>query len=288
VLRGLLKFKTVGVLQITSSLFWSATTVTGIQLYGFDGAVICLLLYYSFYTLISIAAIWKHRLFFKINFCKEKIKRNIPVLQSMILPVFVMSFIEAPVLWVSQLMLAHYESAEAVGGMTVIMQIRNFSILIPTYFFNTFVAFAGDMNAKKQYTSYFNKFGRLMRLFALYGVIVAVTFSVFGELILSLYGKAYMHDNISLFLSNIGILPLIFLGLLRIDLIIQEHQKQLLYISIGWNCVWLLLFFITLKMGMTPLYAFFASQLIGITLQYTLYYAVYRKDKRRLCTTKSV
>lgn len=282
VLRGLLKFKTIGILQIASSLFFLIATIIGIQLNGFDGAVSCMLMYYSFYTLISLYAIWKICPNVRMHVDKSRFKDNLPVLSSMILPVFIMSFIEAPVLWGSQLMLAHYGSTETVGGMTVILQIRNFAILIPSYFFSTFVAFAGEMNAKKEYTSYFNKFNKLIRLFVTYGMIVAIIISLASGCILSLYGKAYVSDSTGLFLSNIGIPLLILVGLLKIDLIIQEHQKQLLYISIGWNIVWLSLFLIALECGIMPLHAFFATQLIGILLMLLLYWIIYNNDKTRL------
>lgn len=284
ILRGMMRFKLVGILQIVSSLFFLFTTIIGIQLYGFDGAVFCLLAYYTFYTLISLYALEKARGKFKIHSEKSRFKKNMPILRSMILPVFIMSFIEAPILWISQLMLAHYGTTETIGSMTVIMQIRNFTILIPSYFFNTFVAFAGEMNAKKEYASYFNKFRKLIQSFIIYGVFAAIIISVTGNLILSLYGKSYISDDIGLFISNIGIPLLILIGLLKIHMVIQEHQKTLLYISITWNTLWLLLFYIALENGMSPLYAFFATQLVGITLQYVLYQMTYNKDKMRLAS----
>lgn len=134
ILKGLMEFKTVGMLQIISSLFFLVSTIVGIHLNGLNGAIVSMLLYYSFYTLISLYTIWKTKPDIQLHFEKSKFKENLPVLSSMIIPVFVMSFIEAPVLWISQLMLAHYSSTEAVSSMSIILQIKNFTILIPSYF----------------------------------------------------------------------------------------------------------------------------------------------------------
>ena len=282
ILKGLMEFKTVGVLQIISSLFFLVSTIVGIHLNGLNGAIVSMLLYYSFYTLISLYTIWKTKPDIQLHFEKSKFKENLPVLSSMIIPVFVMSFIEAPVLWISQLMLAHYSSTEALSSMTIILQIKNFTILIPSYFFSTFMAFAGKMSVKKEYPSYFNKFSRLIRLFAIYGVSVAIIISMMGNLILSLYGKSYVSDNTGLILSKISIPLLVLIGLIKIDLIIQEHQKQLLYISIGWNIIWLILFFVALEYKAMPLHAFFGTQFIGILFQFLLFWTIYNNDRNRL------
>ena len=130
--------------------------------------------------------------------------------------------------------------------------------------------------------SYFNKFSRLIRLFAIYGVSVAIIISMMGNLILSLYGKSYVSDNTGLILSNISIPLLVLIGLIKIDLIIQEHQKQLLYISIGWNIIWLILFFVALEYKAMPLHAFFGTQFIGILFQFLLFWTIYNNDRNRL------
>lgn len=240
-----------------------------------------MLLYYSFYTLISLYTIWKTKPDIQLHFEKSKFKENLPVLSSMIIPVFVMSFIEAPVLWISQLMLAHYSSTEAVSSMSIILQIKNFTILIPSYF-SVHSWRLLENECKKEYPSYFNKFSRLIRLFAIYGVSVAIIISMMGNLILSLYGKSYVSDNTGLILSNISIPLLVLIGLIKIDLIIQEHQKQLLYISIGWNIIWLILFFVALEYKAMPLHAFFGTQFIGILFQFLLFWTIYNNDRNRL------
>lgn len=111
---------------------------------------------------------------------------------------------------------------------------------------------------------------------------VAIIISMMGNLILSLYGKSYVSDNTGLILSNISIPLLVLIGLIKIDLIIQEHQKQLLYISIGWNIIWLILFFVALEYKAMPLHAFFGTQFIGILFQFLLFWTIYNNDRNRL------
>lgn len=292
VLRGFKKFKTIGFLQIISSTFFFLLLVYEIKNNGFEGSIISIFLYYTFFSLISILTIILLKNTLKeYNFSSAGLSKNISsnrkVVFTMVLPIFVMSFIEAPIFWISQLILARYDTMGAVGGMTAITQIRNIAVLIPSYFFSTFLAFAGEMNAEKQYEAYFNKFSQMIRLFTVIGILLAVLFSVFGKFILSLYGDAYSSDLHALFIANLGTVLLLLANLLRVDMVIQEHQRILLLVSIIWNTLWLLLLFLFLNIGIKPINSFFASQLIGIIIQFFGYLMTYKKDRRILLNSNT-
>lgn len=100
--------------------------------------------------------------------------------------------------------------------------------------------------------------------------------------LLKLYGAAYVSNSTQLVIANFGIPFLLLSGLLRIELIIQEHQKELLYISVAWNLLWVAVLIPMLLLGVHSLTAFFTSQLLAIVFQYLLIHLIYQKDRKRL------
>ena len=66
------------------------------------------------------------------------------------------------------------------------------------------------------------------------------------------------------------------------DLILQEHQRALLYISFLWNVVWIGVFVVLVEVSIVPLEAFFYSELVAMLVQLTFCYFIYRRDKKTL------
>lgn len=282
VLRGLMKFKLISIVQVTASLFYMFTLIVGIKLAGLNGAVWALLVYHSVFAvlclfcLLKIAPVSSH--FSQIRgFGKEW--RVIP---KMVLPVFLASFVEAPMFWILQLLLSKYSTIAAVGGMTVMKQVRNFALLIPTYFFNTYIAFAGKMNAEKNFNAYFSQFDRLIRYFFWLGIVFFVAFSVLSKPILWLYHPEYVSQWFCLIISNLCIPVALVINLVKTDLILQEHQRALLIISVCWNFVWIIVFMVLAHLGVEPLRAFFYGELFALITQFIGCYVMYIKDKRIL------
>lgn len=282
VLRGLMMFKLIGILQTVSALFFVLIIWEGIKSQGVNGALIGIIIYYTVYAVISVIVLYKkfpiRSLWTNIgSFIKEK-----NVLHKMIIPIFFMSFFEAPVMWVAQVLLSKFGSMEAIGSMMAIMQIKNLVILIPMYFASTFLVFAGELNARKDYLEYFRKIDRFVFLFLVAGLILVLILSVSSKFILSLYGSSYVSDWFVLVISNLGIPVIMLINLFRIDLILQEHQDYLFYISIAWNSIWLISLFVFLKLGIPALESFFYSQLLGWGFNLLGYYFVYYRDKKSL------
>lgn len=282
VLRGMMRFKLIGVLQTGSSLLFFSAIVVGAKMHGYNGAVIGMLSYYSLYALISIPFILKPIRLQNDREAISGILANRSVVGKMILPIFIMSFVEAPMFWFAQLLLIHFGDMSAIGGMTAITQIRNLAILIPSYFFSTYLAYASRLNVDKQYEAYFSQFKKLQFCFIAAGVAVALLLTLAGNPVLNLYGFSYTSNYTQLVIANIGIPFLLLSGLLRIDLIIQEHQRQLLFISVGWNLLWGVVLISLLMLGVHSLTAFFASQLLAFVFQYLLIYLFFRKDRKKL------
>ena len=282
VLRGLKRFKLIGLLQVASSFFFLAAIYAGIRIDGLNGAMIGMMAYYMVYAIICAAAILAIRPMAGIRYRPAGIASEISVIPKMVLPVFMLSFIDAPIMWIAQLLLSRYGSMESVGSMTAVMQIRNLAILIPSYFSGTFVAFAGDMNARRDYATYFGLFDRMQRIFLLAGTAMCVLFSLASPWILALYGKDYVSDWPLMIVACIGIPVLMLTSLTKIDLILQEHQQKLLYISVAWNLLWIVALYALLAAGIVPVYSFFISQLLGFFLQYVIILVIYKNDRKRL------
>ena len=227
VLRGLMKL--IGYIQVATSVLYVIVIAIGIEMGRAYGAIMALYLYYAVYSLICLYFMLKFAPLHKVLGISKGFLSQHSSLYKMILPVFILSFIEAPIFWLLQLLLTKHATVEAVAGMTVMKQLRNFSVLIPTYFFSTFLAFAGRMNAEKRYVEYFNKFDRFIKIFALAGIGIGFLLSVSGKGLLWLYSPEYVSDWLSLCISNVCIPLAMIITLVKQELLLQEHQRPWLY-----------------------------------------------------------
>lgn len=279
VFRGLQKFKLIGVLQTLSSIFYLGAVYAGIALGGLNGALIGVIAYYALYAVISLLILIQN----------TSLRKHLPRLKGfinqsnsiyrMILPLFLMSFIDAPVMWVAQVILSKSGTMESVGSMTAMMQIRNLAMLIPTYFVSTYIAFAGELNAQHKYNDYYRQYMKIEKMYIYIGMTLFAVFSIFSKPILYLYGKEFVCDWPAMIISNMGIPVTMLIGLYRIDLILKERQQYLLYISIMWNTIWLITLYLLSLFNITPLYSFFISQNLGAFFFLMALYFVYRKDR---------
>ena len=282
VLRGVKQFKLIGVLQIFSSLLFILFIAIGIWYDNSRGAILGMYIYYFVYTVISVLSLILFKDIRQYDYKSISLKREIRTLYDMILPVFILSFVEAPIFWWLQVLLARHATVEAIGCMTIMKQIRNFSVLIPNYFVSTYLAFATELNIKKKYDLYFERFDKYSLLFLGVGCALVLIFSVFGQFILGLYGDGYPKYWYSLVLSNFCIPIVLVLCMIKMELIIQEHQKQLLFISFFWNVLWIVLFEVFVRLGIPALESFFYSEVLAVAVQLILCYYLYYMDKKRL------
>lgn len=286
VLRGLMKFKLIGYIQVGTSVIYVVIIVLGIQWGGAYGAIMALYLYYGIYSIICLYYMLKFAPFKKVLAQSKGFWSQSSSLYKMILPVFILSFVEAPIFWYMQVLLTKHATVEAVAGMTVMKQLRNFAVLIPTYFFTTFLAFAGTMNAEKHYVEYFNKFDHLMRVFGLAGVCIAFLLSVCGKFILWLYSPEYVNDWLSLCISNICIPFAMLITLVKQELLLQEHQRYMMVVSIITAFVWLGIYCALQSTGLEALVAFFIGEIVSLIICYIFNYILYSRDKQKLLNFK--
>ena len=186
----------------------------------FSGGIYGILFYYSLYSIITICVVSRYiNIYRLIKSHLGEIRSEVSVVNRMILPVFILSFIEAPLNWWAQVIMAKNAGMVAISTMTAILQIRNFVIILPSYYMNTFTSFATSLNAQHNYKVYYDKFGKSIIIFFIGSLLSIVVFQIFSKLILGLYGTEYTEDSFPFFIANLSI-PLLLIGnLLKIDLI---------------------------------------------------------------------
>ena len=281
-LRGRMHFKLISWLQVISSVLFVALLIGGIYHSGVSGAIWGLYIYYGIYSILSLLFIFYADSPLKHLQSLDKFWLEYRSIFKMVLPVFILSFVEAPIFWYLQVLLTKYASVEAVGTMTVVKQIRNLALLVPNYFFMTYIAFAGRMNAEKQYDQYFSQFDRLIKLFGLGGVGITIILSILAKPLLALFGSVYITDWPILIIGCIGIPISLMMSLIKQSLILQEHQVQLMLISIFWNILWIVLFYLMIMFEFDVISAFFISEILAWSINIMLSYMLYHKDKKRI------
>ena len=286
ILRGLKKFKTIGLVQVITSILFFVFVAIGIHVNSYKGAIYGILSYYSLYSIITLCVVRHYTDI--ISVVKQEvnnIKGELPVVNKMIFPVFVLSFIEAPLNWWAQIIMAQHAGMVAISTMTAILQIRNIVIILPSYYMNTFTSFATSLNAQKQYSAYYGKFRKSAVVFTITSILVIVLFQLFSKEILGLYGSAYIEDTKPFFIANMAI-PLLIVGnLLKIDLIIHEHQRLMLVSSIASSIAFISGMVLLINLGVNCVVSYFYGQIIQLVVMYILFQYQYNKDKKRLYET---
>lgn len=283
VFRGLKKFKLISYMQVGTSLAFFAFVAGGIYIKGYEGAVYGMLLYYLIYAVVSLIYA------LKLTNVRKFISNNITgiwseasVIWNMILPMFLLSFVEAPINWWAQVLLTKHDSLSAVGSMTAILQIRNLTTLIPNYFFSSFFAFAATYNAEGKYSEYFSKYKRLSVMFFLVSCVALLIYTLFDTFILGLYGENYKTDTIPFLISNLSIPLMIVSSFLRGNLMVMEHQKVMLFMSIVASLFFIFVLYGGLISGMPGVNAYFWGQFVQYAIMFGISFYVIKKDKSRL------
>lgn len=283
ILRGLKKFKIIGVVQVSTSILFFLCVAIGIQLNNYIGGIYGMLLYYSSYSVITICIVSRYINIYRIikRHFKE-IRSEVSVVNRMILPVFILSFIEAPLNWWAQVIMAKNAGMVAISTMTAILQIRNLVIILPSYYMNTFTSFATLLNAQHNYKEYYNKFGKSIIVFILGSFLLLVVFQFFSKQILGLYGTEYTEDSFPFFVANLSIPFLLVGNLLKIDLIIHEHLRLMLIVSIISSIAFIGCMLLLIHVGIDSVVSYFGGQLAQVLIIYLMFKIQYNKNKYEL------
>lgn len=285
-LRGKKKFKLIGCLQVLSSSVFLISAIVLLPMFGLSGAIRSLFIYYIFYTLICIFVLIKYtRPIAFIKHCFGQSKSELYILRDMVLPMFLLSFIEAPTMWLAQVLISKYDSYGAVGSMTAIMQIRNLLILIPMYFFSTFTSFAATLYGQRNFCEYFRKYDKTSYFVRIACVSACLVASLLSPYLLELYGPEYKEDVIPFVMCMFSLPFLIQVNLLKTHMMIMEHQQYMLKLTIVSSVIYILSIYCSLNIGINSVISFYIGQIFQIFILYIGGYMCYLKDKK-ICLKK--
>lgn len=281
VLLGYKEFSLVGKYEFLSALLFCVLLGIGITSYGGRGAITALLFYYLVFSFIGIIIILlynkKHKY---LKRCSNIMTERISLI-TMIIPVFIMSFIEVPIGWMGQALIARYDEVASVGVMTVITQIRTFALLIPTYFFNTLIPFITKLNQEKNYNEYFARFEKIFKVLLIASFALLILLSISGKFVLSLFNRSYVSCYLA-YIIGIALLPLQSTQILyKINLLIREHQLAMLLMVFVSGVIMLGLLVALLELGINSLVAFFIGQIIQYVVQVVFCIGIFIKDRRK-------
>lgn len=270
VFRGLKMFRLIAFLQTGSSLFFVLFVLCGVSLGGKNGAIIGLMLYYVLYSIASTVVFLKKTDFSRFRLLSySRISAESKVILTMILPVFVLSFIEAPVNWWSQVLMTKYDSMSSIGSMTAILQIRNLLLLIPGYLFSTLIPFQASMNVEGAQNKYFRYLQRAFIVCLVSGLVLAILISAAGPVLLGLYGSSYISDAPAFRVAMVSFPLMLCSGLLRGSMIVKEHQHVMLITSVVSSFAQLAVMYILLPKGINPVDVYFWAQFVFYLLLFS-------------------
>lgn len=272
VFRGLKKFKLIGILQTFTAIVFVILVCAGAYWHGVDGAVFGLLTYYFVYALISTLICFRKLPIKRTlsNLTMASMKSQLGILWLMVLPVFVLSFVEAPINWWAQVLMAKYDTIGAVGSMSAILQIRNLLIIIPNYFFSTFTTFQATLNAQNNQVKYFSNLKRVFVGCLFVGIVGTIGLALCGSFVLGLYGESYKADMNAFYVAMLAFPMMITTSLMRSSLLIKEHQQLMLIASILSSIGQIGTMYVLLPQGVNPVSTYFWGQIMYYLITFVI------------------
>ena len=283
ILRGIKKFKLIGILQTLLAVCFVVFIVSGYLIWQVKGAIIGLLLYYSLFSIVSVVVLITKTDFLSYlhAFDFRSIRTQTGVLWRMILPVFVLSFIEAPINWWGQVLISRHDSIGSVGSLSAILQVRNLLIIVPDYFFSTFMTFQAVHNAQSNQEQYYKNQGLTFSIVLPLSILASLVLMLLGNPILGLYGVEFKDDIIPFYIAMASFPMLISLSLFRCHLLIKEHQLLMLLTSIVSSLMFIGTMYIKINRGIDPLQSFFWGQIAYYMLSFVIFGLCCLVDRRK-------
>ena len=265
VFRGLKIFKKLGRLQIIGGIFFAVLIPLGAYLNSVYGAITGYLLYTIIILIYSSHTLF---IYFKKNqivfFTFEKNIFKFKDFNTLTLPVFLTSFIDAPFFWYTQVLLITYSSFAENGVATALLQIRNAILIIPGYITMVALPYFTKINKQKN-NNLFNKFYLKSIKFNLTIALVTVLpFLFFSKEIMNLFGNDFVVD-FEVYLIAFLSIPLLIISSLANQSLISKNVGWLnFYISLIWNLTFLCFTFYFLKYLKLGVFGYFMAMFIGV------------------------
>jgi O-antigen/teichoic acid export membrane protein len=280
IFRGYKQFNIVGIYETANILLYFGLIVIGIYLFDYKGAIWALLLYCFLFSTsgLVLLAVYNRKTHYIVKI--DNLREQKQSIYKMILPIFVMSFVEAPLIWVAQAEIGRRASYAFVGILSVILTIRYIIQIVPTYFYQSFIPHVTILNSEHKYDAYFKKFYQVSRMLVFISLLLIPVLLLFGKVLLSIFDKSYV-DSYDVFALSVFIIPLLlFSTLYKLNMMIKEHQVSMLYMTIVSSIVFLLSFYYFASVCENILDAFFYAQAMQFFIQLIYSLKIFVSDKR--------
>ncbi|MGB3592374.1 MAG: oligosaccharide flippase family protein [Nonlabens sp.] len=272
VYRGLMKFKKLGIIQILCSLTFLIMVPAGAYWYGVTGAVLGYLAFAVFFSFLSLLQLGL------LNIRSLKKLRSISIknldydskeFKKMIVPVFFSSLVDAPAFYAVQVIFVFYYGMSDFGIASAFLQIRNLALIVPGYVSLVLLPILSRFYTQNDRTRYSKNLNTATVFSLLFSCAIAIILVATSHLTIDLYGFEVVPENVG-YISLIiyGTVPLFVLSnLFHQTLLIKNLGLQSLYVSLGWNVIFVLSAFLFIDLLDLGIVGFMWSQLVGILLQ---------------------
>lgn len=287
VFRGYKQFNLVGIYETVFSLLFLVFVIIGIHIGDYKGAVWAMLAYYFLFSVFGLIILFKYNQ--KTHYLVRirdvfSQKRSI---YNMIAPIFITSFIEAPLMWLAQAEIGRRASYALVGGLSVMLTIRYLIQIVPTYFYQSFVPHVTILNSEKKYKDYFEKYKQVVNSLLLIAIVLIPILIVCGKFLLSLFNEQYISYYDS-YIISVVIVPFLLLSTLyKINLMIREHQVSIMIMTMISSVLFIVSFYFLTIFVDNMLHVFFYAQAFQYGFQFIYSLLIFRKEKNELLYPQS-
>lgn len=280
VLRGYKEFNLVGAYEVSAGLFFLLSVIIGVSISGKDGAIYALLVYHTVSSLSGLVLLYTYNKKHNYIYIVDELKSERGCLSKMILPVFVMSFIDVPLQWYAQTEIARLGTYALIGSMTVIVQIRYIVQMLPTFFYSSFTPFVSIMYTEGDNIEYFKKFSKLSRVLLILSAVLIPVLIICGKLILSIFNSAYI-SNFDSYMIAVFALPLhLYSAFYKLNMMVREYQTSIMIMTLLSGVVFIVFLFAFYNWWGNILVSFFLAEAMQYIFQVSYGYAIYIKDMK--------
>lgn len=281
ILRGYKEFNLVGIYEVSVGILFLLSVVIGVSIGGRTGAIYGLLGYHTVSSICGVIILYLYNKKHGYITYVDELKSEWKCITNMILPVFVMSFIDVPLQWFAQTEIARLGTYALVGSMTVIAQVRYIVQILPSFFYSSFTPFISVMYSEGNNDEYFRKFSRLSRMLMILSVVLIPVLLFGGKLLLRLFNEVYVANFDAYAIAIIAVPLHLFSAFYKLNMMVREHQTSIMVMTIIGGSLFLAFLYVFHYLGINILLAFFLAEAVQYVFQVVFGHVVYANDKRK-------
>lgn len=273
IFRGFEKYKQLGIYQIITSGLFCVSIGLGAHFNGVTGALYGILIYSFSYASLSLFFIYQFSSGMKVGLITFKnLKMEYEEIKNMTLPIFISSIIEAPVFWLTQLILIKNAGISANGILNALLQTRNLVLIIPGYISLVVLPILSRNHNNKEV--YKKKFKQALKINILISIICIVPLISFPKIFLGIYGKGFLGSfNFFDSLLCYTTIPIIIVGnLYQQQFIVKDKGWLSCRVSVIWSSFFLLSTYVFCHVLSLAVLGYMISLFLTFLLQLILKY----------------